>query len=109
MKKDRILYTQDELKKMAKNQTWFNQRMVEDFTKTLQNHNEDLSKIKRLADRECRACFYFRNRIAGYAMTDANCQHCDTIIRWNNTNAPKLCNNCCDVLKMCRRCFVELD
>lgn len=70
----------------------------------------DVDGEKRLAQGECKACFYLRGTIAGQAFTNWRCDGCQEIQKpWSTTAYPRLCKPCSESLQACRRCCADLE
>jgi hypothetical protein len=66
----------------------------------------DTRREQRLAERECRWCFY-RSTMAGQGFTDWTCWSCGAAGYHANTAVPRLCDTCADKLGLCVRCCAD--
>jgi hypothetical protein len=62
----------------------------------------------RLAQHECKACYY-AVRISGQAFTHYACRQCGKEGMHHNTGVPLLCDDCADKGVLCSRCCKARD
>jgi len=89
-------------------QTSRNQRALHDYAQRAADLAGDSDRLRRLSEGECKACWYLgRGRIAGAAMTDADCVACGTTVTYSSIATNKLCAKCAHDLNVCIRCGGE--
>jgi hypothetical protein len=76
---------------------------IEDLAKLHDEIKYDLRHTERMAELECKACFYF-SRIGGAACTSRPCMSCGTNQLYGSTNTDVLCKECAQRGDLCRHC-----
>jgi len=91
-------------------ETFLNARYVNDLRNKLQAVEIDPRKEQRLAQHECRTCFYLRGeRLAMQAFWDWTCNLCGVEGTYSCSAHPKLCTKCATDNSLCRECTGDMD
>ena len=69
---------------------------------------EDTDKAKRIAEQQCKCCFY-GGRIGGAAMTTQPCMCCHKPVMYGSTATDALCMDCAIENDLCKRCGGDID
>jgi hypothetical protein len=81
------------------------QQVYENLIRKINKFNTDPFLDIRLADQECKSCYYILNdRISLHVFTDYNCRNCGLKSSWHNSQTPKYCSGCSDEHGTCKRC-----
>lgn len=71
----------------------------------------DQEREKRLAAKECQACFYVRKltSIVGHGFTRWSCRICGADGQHANTGTPRVCGECSDGFRLCVSCGGDIE
>jgi hypothetical protein len=109
MKKERKLISPENRAEHIELQTYWTKRQLTDFITISDKMTSDAEKENRLKSFKCRYDFYQRGGIAGAAMTEYNCELCNSNQIWNNTNSPRVCEKCAEEFQICVRCSGDIN
>lgn len=84
------------------------QYQVQSWIKQAQDVQNDARKEARLERHFCAACFY-RNAMAGAAMTHQPCMCCGDTQLYSSTNTDALCLPCATTASLCKHCGGDLN
>lgn len=83
-------------------------RRVADVQRLADDMKNDPRKDERLAQHECKACFY-SSRIGGAAMTTRPCMSCGKVEMYGSTATDVLCMDCAKKHALCKHCGGDLN
>ena len=87
-----------------------NKSYIESITNKLLAYYSDPNKKERIkVKHECRYCHYVRDQIGFSAVTTVICSNCDKQMTFGNTCVDVLCDQCAEVLKLCKHCGQKID
>lgn len=81
---------------------------VRDQLERAKRLTEDTFKKERLAEQNCKCCFY-GSRIGGAAMTTQPCMCCHKPVMYGSTATDALCMDCARENELCKRCGGDIE
>lgn len=96
-------------KRDPKGMTERNSRSASSRCRPVDEYRGDNKRDARLAELECKFCFYLAGRIGGCAMTSANCGECQKDMMFGSTCVDYCCQDCAKAKGICKHCGAEMD
>jgi hypothetical protein len=91
--------------------TFYARKSIEKLTKALEYIASDPQAAVRRSEHECPVCYYLErgSKIVGHGFTTYTCQECEKEHRHPNTGVPRLCRECAEAKRVCRRCGADIE
>jgi hypothetical protein len=94
----------------VRNATHFARQHLREWMDAAERAFADLDRKERETVQECRRCFYVgRQRMAGQAFTERECENCKRSVMYPTTDTNSLCVECGQRLGLCVRCCADID